>query len=189
MPQLLIETLEQVQAQTWWLPKSATVYEENDVCFYKLNGRYEIVRFQPSSEKLHSSFEYILRIVNKEPVRFLFFPHRHGQDVLDMISGAGFKKGHCYEARVIEVDHYQRKTSTSVDVKLVKTLEEIRQVYEVRRQVFGSDKHEPEDHLRLYLKEATSQPPKVRQFLAVDLYDGAAISQAGLSIFQDLNFL
>ncbi|MAD60487.1 MAG: hypothetical protein CMH49_03095 [Myxococcales bacterium] len=96
MPQLLIETLEQVQAQTWWLPKSATVYEENDVCFYKLNGRYEIVRFQPSSEKLHSSFEYVLGLVNKEPVRFLFFPHRHGQDVLDMISSAGFKKGHGY---------------------------------------------------------------------------------------------
>lgn len=184
----LIEVLEQAQAQTWWLPNSATVYEAEDFCFYKHNGRYEIVRFHPQAEELEQKFEHILGIVNGEPVRFLFFPHRHGQKVLNLILDAGFKKGHVYEARIIEVEGYDRKSPQGIEVKMVNTLEEMRQVYGVRQQIFGSDEPEPEAHLRLYLKEATGIPPKVRQFLAIDQQNGKAMSQAGLSIFQDLSF-
>ena len=65
MPQLLIETLEQVQAQTWWLPNSATVYEEDDYCFYRLNGCYEIVRFHPPNKELGRRLEQILALLHK----------------------------------------------------------------------------------------------------------------------------
>jgi len=188
MTDQLIETLERAQAQTWWLPDSAVMYEGDEHCLYRLKGRYYIVRFEPKPGEEWALLSELLTIVGDAPVRFTYLPHRHKDATVEALHRAGFHPNHCYEGRVIEVERYHRASSEGVEVKMVTTFEEMRTIYELRRQVFGSAEPEPEVHLRRYLREATSQPPRVRQFLAIDSTNGQAMSQAGMSIFPELRF-
>ena len=186
MPHSLIDTLEIAQAQTWWLPESAILYEREHYCFYLLNGRYHIIRFHPPEGETERLLHEILKITDDTHTRFAFFPHRHQQEVQETLTRVGFQKKSRYEARAISVDSEIREPPSYIEVKRVTLFEEMKTVYEIRLGIFGNRESEPEDNLRRYLAEATAEPPRVRQFYAIDQRSGEAISQAGMSIFPDL---
>ena len=188
MSHSLIDTLETAQAQTWWLPESATLYEGENYCLYRLNDRYEIVRFHPPEGGAEQLLHEVLKIVDGAPARFVFFPHRHQREVKEAILRAGFQEENRYEARVIGVESMRPESPPYIEVRRATTLEEMRTIYGIRRQIFGSATPEPEENLRRYLAEANAEPPRVRQFYAIDQRSGETISQAGMSIFTDLNF-
>ena len=184
----IIEKLEKAQEQTWWLPSSATIYEGDDHCYYKHNGKYFIVRFTPRDNDINPLLLQIMQVVGSDPVRFIYMPHRHNESIRQAFLHAGFTQNNRYEARAIHVDDYNKQPPAHIQTIMVQTFEEMKQVYEVRRQVFGSDTPEPEENIRRFLKEATGSESRVRQFFAIDTRTGEAISQAGMSLFHSLRF-
>lgn len=184
----IMETLEKAQAQTWWLPETATIYEGADFCYYRLGEKYFIVRFSPNDDDIENTFAHILHTVGGEPLRFVYMPHRHNSLILEHVLRLGFVRNNRYEARAIHVDHYERSSSPRFQVVMVQTLEEMKQVYEVRRKVFASTVSEPVENLQRFLRDATGPNARVRQFLVLDTETGEPVSQAGMSLFPDLGF-
>ena len=184
----IIEKIEKAQEQTWWLPESAIIYEGEDHCYYKHDGKYFIVRFNPKDEDIEPLLSQIMNMVGSDPVRFIYMPHRHSEAIIDAFRRTGFVKNNCYEARAIHVGDYNKKPPNQIRAVMVQTFEEMRQVYEVRRLIFGGKTPEPAENIRRFLHDATSPESRVRQFLAIDQESGDAVSQAGMSLFHKLSF-
>ena len=184
----IIEKLEKAQEQTWWLPESAIIYEGEDHCYYKHGGKYFVVRFTPKNDDIESLLSQIMNVVGSDPVRFIYMPHRHSEAVIDAFRQAGFVKNNHYEARAIHVGDYNKKPPNQIRTVMVQTFEEMKQVYEVRRHVFGGKTPEPAENIRRFLHDATAPASRVRQFLAIDQESGDAVSQAGMSLFHKLSF-
>lgn len=184
----IIEKLEKAQEQTWWLPPSATVYKGPDHCYYKHDDKYFIVRFTPKDKDIEPLLSQIMHVVEENPVRFIYMPHRHNETILHAFQQAGFTKNNRYEARAIHVDNHKKMPPDHIQAVMVQNFEEMKKVYEVRRRVFGSDIPEPDENIRRFLKDATSPESRVRQFLAIDTQTNEAVSQAGMSLFHDLRF-
>ena len=184
----IIEKLEKAQEQTWWLPDSSIIYEGVDHCYYKHDGKYFIVRFTPEKDNVKPLLSQIMQVVGSAPVRFIYMPHRHSDATLHAFQQAGFVKNNRYEARAIHVNDYDKTPPENIRAVMVQTFDEMKQVYEVRRRIFGGKEPEPDENIRRFLHDATSPESRVRQFLAVDHHSGEAISQAGMSMFPTLRF-
>ncbi|MEE2779904.1 MAG: hypothetical protein VYE15_05250 [Myxococcota bacterium] len=182
----VIERLEVAHGQTWWLPESVVIHQGPDHCFYHHGGRFNVIRFTPSPDEMESRLNQILEVVGAEKTQFTFLPHRHDEGVLEALKAAGFVPGNRYEGRVIHVDKYARTPPADIQVIMVETFEDMKRVYSVRREAFGSGEPESEENLRLYLKASTGPKARVRQFLAIDGHSGEPLSQAGMSLFPDL---
>ena len=70
----IIERLEHAQAQTWWLPDGAQLYETDDACAYFSGGQFNIVRFQPSPENVRARLNALCERIGDVPATFHFFP-------------------------------------------------------------------------------------------------------------------
>ena len=182
----LIEKLESVQEQTWWLPDSVVIHEGPDHCFYHHGGRFNIVRFTPSADELESRLNQVLEVVGAESAQFTFLPHRHDGEVLAALKAAGFVSGQRHEARVIHVDNYARTPPADIKVIMVETFENMKRVYSVRSEAFGDKVLESDESLRLHFKAASGSNARVRQFLAVDSQSGDPLCQAGMSLYPKL---
>ena len=124
----IIEKLEKAQEQTWWLPSSATIYEGDDHCYYKHNGKYFIVRFTPRDNDINPLLLQIMQVVGSDPVRFIYMPHRHNESIRQAFLHAGFTKNNRYEARAIHVDDYNKQPPAHIQTIMVQTFEEMKQV-------------------------------------------------------------
>ena len=182
----IIETLEKAHVQTWWLPESVVIHEGPDHCFYRHGGRVSIVRFTPRPEELTQRLNEICERIGAGPALFTFFPHRHGDDVIDALKHAGFHLEKRHEARVVHVEQYNRIPPADIQVIRVQTFEEMKRIYSLRSQVFGDGAQESDEDIRRFLRDASGPNPRVRQFLAVDRHSGEPLSQAGMSLFPDL---
>ena len=129
--------MEHAQAQTWWLPDSAQLYETDDACAYFSGGQFNIVRFQPSPENVRARLNALCERIGDVPATFHFFPHRHDESVRHALIDAGFSRGLSYEARAIHVNDYDRQPPPDLDVVTVSSLDDMRRVYAIRAQVFG----------------------------------------------------
>jgi len=183
----MIDRLEAAQGQTWWLPTSAQLFEGPDYCFYENGGQFNIVRFTPDIADVQARLQEICARIGQAPAIFNVFPHRHGSEVFQALASAGFSPGHRYEARAIHVEAYDRLPPDDMRVVAVETVDDMRQVYAIRAEVFGGRPPETENTLRRYLKDATGPDARVRQFLVFDRDTDRPLCQAGMSLFPSLN--
>ena len=125
----IIEKLEKAQEQTWWLPESATIYEGQNYCYYRHDGKYFIVRFTPKRDEIQTLLSQIMQVVGSDPARFIYMPHRHNDTILQTFQQAGFTKNHRYEARAIHVRDYNKTPPQNIRAVMVQTFDEMKQVY------------------------------------------------------------
>ncbi|MEE2643948.1 MAG: hypothetical protein VYD19_03340 [Myxococcota bacterium] len=184
----IIERLERAQEQTWWLPESTFIHEEEDCCFYDHGGHYNIVRFTPPESEIVSRLTVLREQIGSRHGYFTYFPHRHGEAVAAALRDAGFYPKERYEARAIHVERYTRSVPPEIEVLMVQRLEEMRRLYRLRDQVFGGSAPTPDENIRRFFRDASGPEARVRQFLALDQESGEAISQAGMSLFPELRF-
>ena len=182
----IIERLERAQEQTWWLPSSVEVHETAEYCLYQNGDTFYVVRFTPTPDRIHACLEEIVAIIGEVPALFSLFPHRHDSVVVAALCRRGFVLKQRHQARVIEVAKYKRPSSSSIQVLMVQTFDQMKQLYQLRAQSFGQVFDVSDETLRLYVKDATATKARVRQFLALDAESGQAVSQAGMSIYPDL---
>ena len=182
----LMTRLQQAAAQTWWLPPSASIHEDDECSYYEHGGSYRVVRFSPHPKRQDACLRTICERAGAAPLSFDYFSHQHGADLADRLVDFGFTPGIRYEARAIHVDAYLKVPPSGLTVIRVETLAQIKQAYATRSAVFGDGQTDTDETLERYLRNATGPAARAPQFIVQDQITGEIVSQAGMSIYPEL---
>ena len=69
----LMTRLQQAAAQTWWLPPSASIYEDDECSYYEHGGSYRVVRFSPHPKRQDACLRTICERAGAAPLSFDYF--------------------------------------------------------------------------------------------------------------------
>ena len=180
-----IERLARTMWYTGWLPPSAQVIDRPELCCVVSPvhpGQNAVVRFRPVPDGTHALMDEVSSLYGEAPCKFGFYPHVHGPDVVDALEQHGFRPGKRHDARILPVDSYRPRPSPGITVRQVQTLDDVRQLYDLRSIAFGEPNTLQDADLRHYLAGCTGPDTMARQFMAFDETDGTPIAQAGLAL-------
>lgn len=185
-----IDRLERAQWDYWWISDSLTAIDQPELCYIYANrakhGMNVVVRFRAPDAQVPKLMDQISDAYRGKDCKFCFYPHHHGALIKRELQRIGFAPSQFHDGRVLYVDQHIARKTPGIEVRMISTFAEMKELMELRGRGFGIKPSFEEKDLLKFLKDCTEENARTRQFLAYDSESGKAIAQAGLALHPKL---
>lgn len=184
------ETLEAACADCFWVPLHVEVVEREAIT-YTHSPRpgidyNRVLRARPELSDATALVDEVLEAHRGGASRWMLGALSDGPKIRHALTGAGYEATAQHLAYAIETDAYERRVPADVEVRQVRTVDDLRVLYEINADAFDHPFDIADERLERELVDCTGPNRRVARFVA--LRDGEPAGAGGMTFFNDLSF-
>jgi GNAT superfamily N-acetyltransferase len=189
-PTHLDRILEAATSDCFWVPPHVQVVEREAINYshspQPAVGYNRVMRVRPSVEPGEELVEEVASAHHGGASRWHINPMGDSARLRKALTDAGYEPGHRHFAYGIRAGAYDRKPASDIEVRQVESVDDLRQLYAIRAEVFRRNPALSSEELAREVDDCTGPERRVARFLAYrkDELAGAC----GLTFFDELSF-
>ena len=184
------EVLERAQGDYFWAPADVTVVDRPEIK-YAYSSRAEgyfnaVVRVRPDRADPVALVHEVSEAHGEQPSQWSLNVFSNVAVLRDALGDAGYAPDQDLHGYILRPDDYDRKPPTDIVVRRVATREDLRALYAVRDEVFGSTTVMSDDDYGREVAQCADPAARVARFVAFS--GDEPVGTGGLTFFDDLDF-
>ena len=187
------QLLERTQWDLFWTPPGVTVIDRPELLLLshpqgarELNA---VHRLRAPDQALTGLIDEINHRHSGLPSRVQLYPSNIRPALSRALTSAGYALIHEHRAYTLATNTQRPPVPGELEVRIVDSLERLRDACRVRGEAFGiNDALPATELLQRYLTDCTGARARVQRFVAYDRVSGKPLSSGGMTIFPALSF-
>jgi GNAT superfamily N-acetyltransferase len=184
------EMLEAANSDFFWVPDDVHTVDRPAITYTYSDrpedGFNQVTRVRPEEADLDALVDEVLDRHRGSSSKWMVNALSDSPELREALREAGYEPGHTHHAYATRPDTYDRDLPDEVEVREVSSVDDLRVLYDIWEEVFGSKPDLGDARLADEVAECTGADRRVARFLAYR--NGEPAGSGGINFFDDLGF-
>ena len=181
---------EQAMCDHWWVQDNAQVVKKPDYEYLKSRKDHRlynaVIRVSPKTIQYQQLIDEVMLAHKGKGSEWRIGAPSYTTELEKAVLSAGYKVDGAADAWTIQVDADRPSVPSSIVVKRVATLQDMRDMYDIMNQSFDKSNPTEDSELTKQLQMCTGTNARCLRFVAYDKKTNQPLSTGGLNIYPEL---